>query len=454
MSEGLSAAGPSLPTPVLAAASALLACLLLFQLRSTKDVKVAFVLFAVWTRYMMSAFHSVTYSASPLGLSWNALGSCLIFGLGLLVIDVRLLRLRFFVPLYVLLAVILLSGLVNREVSGTVNAVIKYGYFLVLVCGMSEALARQGEQRFLKLLVWTFLPLIVFQGLSVVLGVSKATETDGSTSYIGGYNHEAAFSVALATGFVMTTVVKELKAAVKTALLTAMLAGLLLANYRTSIIAIVPTLFVQFALGSTEQFPKRQRLLIGSVMALAGFAFVVAASIFMEDRFSDVGTLLSSGTDLIQRPHLFNRENGQLMSGRIVIWNQYLFAWADGSDLQWLLGFGGNSWEDRFTNYAHNTLVSQLYEYGILGVLSLLYLWSAMFLSVLRIRRGPRTKLIAAHSSFILLSLATMPLWMIEGYIFYGLICGYTLFLLRPVRAQALRGPAHVGASGAGFIPG
>lgn len=440
--------------PVLAAASALLAGLLFFQLRRTNDIKVVFVLFAVWSRYMMSAFHTVTYNSSPLGLSWNALGSCLIFGLGLLIIDLRVLRLRFFLPLYVLLAVILLSGLVNREISGTVNAVIKYGYFLVLVCGMSEALTRYGEQRFLKLLVWTFLPLIVFQGLSVLLGVSKATEVDGSTSYIGGYNHEAAFSVALATGFVMTTLVNEFNAALKTALLTVMLAGLLLANYRTSIISIVPTLFVQFALGSTELFRKRQRLLIGSVMALAGFAFVVAASLLMEDRFRDVGTLLSSGTDLIQPPQLFNRENGQLMSGRIVIWNEYLYAWADGSDLQRLLGFGGNSWEDRFTNYAHNTLVSQLYEYGILGVLSLLYLWSAMFLSVLRIRRGPRTKLIAAHSSFILLSLATMPLWMIEGYIFYGLICGYTFFLLRPVRAQTLRGPAPMGTSNVEFIPG
>jgi hypothetical protein len=56
-----------------------------------------------------------------------------------------------------------------------------------------------------------------------------------------------------------------------------------------------------------------------------------------------------------------------------------------------------------------------------------------MLLAVLRLRRGPRAKLIAAHLSFIIMGLATMPLWMIEGYIFYAVICGYTLYLLKPV---------------------
>jgi hypothetical protein len=65
-----------------------------------------------------------------------------------------------------------------------------------------------------------------------------------------------------------------------------------------------------------------------------------------------------------------------------------------------------------------------------------------MFFAALRVRQGPRTKLLAAHISFFLINMATMGHWMIEGDILYGIICGYTLHLLYrrapvPVEAQA-----------------
>jgi hypothetical protein len=52
--------------------------------------------------------------------------------------------------------------------------------------------------------------------------------------------------------------------------------------------------------------------------------------------------------------------------------------------------------------------------------------------------------MLAAHLSFILLSMSTMPLWMIQGNILYGIICGYTLHLMRrrPVYAGKLAFPA------------
>jgi hypothetical protein len=31
---------------------------------------------------------------------------------------------------------------------------------------------------------------------------------------------------------------------------------------------------------------------------------------------------------------------------------------------------------------------------------------------------------------FLALNMGTMPMWMIEGNILYGIICGYTLYLL------------------------
>ena len=412
---------------------------MLFLFWRTRSRIANFILFAVWARYMMSAYHAVTYTASPVGLSWNALGSCFIFGLGLLVIDLRLLRLRYFLPVYVLIAVIALSGIVNRDFSGTANAMIKYGYLLVLACGTCEALQKYGEQRLLRLLIWAFVPLIVFQGLSVVLDISKATEADGSISYIGGYNHEAAFSIALATAFIVTAFVKDIHVLVKGALLAIILVGLLLANYRTAILAIVPTLFVQFAIGSMEMFPRRQRAAIGISMTLVCFIAAIIAGSLMADRYRDIATLLTSGADLIKPPNEFTRSEGQVLSGRLAIWSEYLYAYAAGSDLQKLLGFGANAWIGVFSYYAHNTIVSQLYEYGIAGVLALFYMWTSMLIAAARVASNTRARLVGAHLSFILLSLATMPLWMIEGYIFYGLVCGYTLFLLASA-ASSLRG--------------
>ncbi len=45
-------------------------------------------------------------------------------------------------------------------------------------------------------------------------------------------------------------------------------------------------------------------------------------------------------------------------------------------------------------------------------------------------KHGPKGKLLAAHASFLLLNMATMPHWTIEGNILYGIICGYTFYLL------------------------
>jgi hypothetical protein len=439
MSEDIANVAPSLPGSVLYPTTALLTCLLLWVFWRTKSRIANFMLFAIWMRYMMSAFHTVTYASSPLGMSWNALGSCAIFILGFLLVDTRMLRLRFFLPVYAVMAVIIISGGVNHDVSGTINAIVKYGYFLVLAIGTCEAIELYGEQRFLRVLLWAFVPLIVFQVLSVALGVSKATETDGSVSFIGGYNHEAAFSIALATGFVVAAFAMRVNAVVKVAYLFASLAGLLLANYRTSILAIVPIVFAQFALGTTGMFPKNQRAAVGVVMLTVCLGCVIAGALLFQNRFNDISVMLSSGGNFIKPPDEFTRGDVGLMSGRARIWSEYIYGYLSGSELQRLIGFGADSWVNVFTRYAHNTLISQLYEYGIAGVLALLYLWVSMFGAALRVRRGPRTKLVAAHLSFIVLNFATMPLWMIEGYIFYGVICGYTLYLLKPVRSERAR---------------
>jgi len=424
---------PSLPAGVLYVAAAILTALLVWVFWRTKCRIANFILFAIWMRYMMSAFHEITFTASPIGLTWNALGSSLIFCLGLLMIQPKALRLRFFLPVYVVVAVILISGIANQEYAGTVNAIVKYGYFLVVAIGTCEALERYGEQPFMRVLLWAFVPLLAFQILSIVLGVSKATEADGSVSFIGGYNHEASFSIALATCFAVAAFARSMNVFVKSGLLLALLAGLMLANYRTVLLAIVPIVVTQFALGTTQMFSRAQQAAVGIFMSIVCFFAVVAAGSVLQDRFQDVFTIIASGgAGVIKPPSSFTLSDQGLMSGRAYIWSEYFYGYLAGTDAQKLIGLGPNSWVFAFRAYAHNTLVSQLYEYGILGVAALLYFWASMLFAALRVRRGPRTMLIAAHLTFIMLNMATMPLWMIEGYIFYAVICGYTLYLLKP----------------------
>jgi len=123
------------------------------------------------------------------------------------------------------------------------------------------------------------------------------------------------------------------------------------------------------------------------------------------------------------------------LSARAYIWSSYIYAWKAGGPIQHLFGFGPESWEGLFKVYPHNTLVGTVYELGLVGVLGMLSLWLTMLWVAMR-AKGERLMLIAAHASFLLLNMATMPFWQLEGLGLYGFLCGYTMY-----RARALASP-------------
>src|SRR3546814_2412450 len=71
------------------------------------------------------------------------------------------------------------------------ETVVKYIYFCTLLIATYEALKDNPPGELFRRLTVAFAPLLVFQILSVATGLVKASELDGSRSYIGGYNHEA-----------------------------------------------------------------------------------------------------------------------------------------------------------------------------------------------------------------------------------------------------------------------
>ena len=71
-SNELGVAAPSLPVPLLLAVGALSAVLILWMMVRTRHRAGAFVVGSAWLRYMMQAFHTVTYKPLAAGMSANA----------------------------------------------------------------------------------------------------------------------------------------------------------------------------------------------------------------------------------------------------------------------------------------------------------------------------------------------------------------------------------------------
>jgi hypothetical protein len=432
ISNELGLHSPSLPAYLLYPVAILSLLIIVFVMARTRDRSAAFVVGASWLRYVMSAFHTITYRPLAAGMSANALASMGLFAIGLMTIDWRHLALRFLLPFYVLIALAVISALANGGVTpGLITVVTKHGYLIVLILSVFGSMRRAKGGDFMTAMLWSFLPVFLYQALSVAFGVGKLTETDATAmSYIGGYNHEAAFSVILATCLTVACFTTKLNKQVKTGIVIACIAGIVLANYRTTLVAVAPLLLMYFAFSSLRRFPLRDRPFVVSFLIVIVAIALGAVSLLFAERFNDVSVATSGDVNFFKPPDAYTVEESRLLSGRPRIWSAYIYAWLDGDLTEYVIGFGPESWNDVFPLYAHNTLVNYLYEYGIVGVVILIWVWLSMLAAALRVRHPHAGVVVGAHLSFLVLNMSTMPMWMVEGNILYGIICGYTLYLL------------------------
>lgn len=429
---------PSLPLPVLALATLLLAIPMVLALKKVRGYPARFVIFAIWLRYIMSAFHEITFSPAIAGLSWNAIGSVAIAGTGLLLVTPRHYLLKPLLPVYALILLSLVSAAANDGIFTALNAAVKHLYFIVLMVAVYRALLENGGARFFTPLLWAFAPLVVFQLLSIGLGAVKASEFDGSASYIGGYNHEATFSIAMATFFVVLCFAMTLGRVLKGLLSIGVLAGIVLANYRTTMLAVLPVAAIQLVSSAMFSFVREQRVILAAIISVVTLTGIFVLAGFSAERFNDLAVFFGDPGQYIKPQAEFSFDERRLLSGRLYIWSGYIDAWLNGSTLNHLIGFGPDSWEEIFKVYPHNTIVAYLYELGWAGVFLLLVFWITMIKLAFRAPVEDRASLLFAHLSFLFMNLATMALWQIEGVIFYAIICGFSLF--RKVETGAIRG--------------
>jgi hypothetical protein len=423
----LQEASPPLPPMVLHPVTLVLLILLVRAVFKTPHASGRLLLISVWLRYVMQAYHEITY-VSVGGVSINALGSLAVCCAGAFVLRRRVRDLFRYPVILGLMAIIVVSGLLNGVLEPTIESLLKWGYFFVVLLAVQDCIERDGDARILGLLLWAFAPPLIYQAISIAMGVSKAGESDGSVSFIGGYNHEAAFSIVLVTCFAVTSFAPRLNPAVRITLLAACLAGIFAANYRTSFIAVAPIAFGFFVFGIASRVKPGRRLaasLIGLIAMVGGF---LAANVVLADRLKDINAVTDGSEALIRPSEEFTVADQKVLSGRLYIWSRYLEEYESASDTRLLLGFGSDSWVDTFGVYAHNTVVSYLYEFGLAGAVLVVLVWLGMLVRAMRVRDWAlRGQLLCAHVGFVLLNMATMPFWQIEGLILYGILCGYTV---------------------------
>lgn len=425
--DQIDSAGRSLPFYAVMPTMALAVLLLGVLLTRTNSAAARYVIFAVWLRLVMSALHEFTFDKSPIGLSWNALASIGIVGLSAFVLRRRSLFDITLIPIYPIVLVMVASGVYNHQLGPMLTSVTKFLYLAALTLAIWDALEDIGPERLLRYLFFPFLVPLTLQLLSVVLGAS-AGEDERSTSYIGGYNHEAVFSVCLLAAVLTLSLAPKMSMRIKALLVGYGLLAIILANYRTAILAAAPLVAFSLMSDAARRFIPAQRPLIVLLggMSIIG-ALIVGASLG-QDRFADFGVAMREGTDLIRPVGEFSADDERIMSGRPYIWSGYLYAWWEGSPLRKLIGFGPETWTTVFQTYAHNTVVSAIYEVGILGTAALLLLWIWMLGLACLAPSEVRARLLAAHLAFFILNMATMPMWQIEGMIYYGILCGFSGF--------------------------
>ena len=396
----------------------------------------AFAICAIWLRFFLSAFHTITYPSLVAGFSINALGSIGVAGLGLLLIPTAVFTLRKLFPYYLFFVAIAASGIVNFEIPGTINVLVKWCYFLVISGALFLSIRMQGHADTFKKLAVAFVMPATLQVFSLMLGEVKATESDGSASYIGGYNHEAAFSMIIASFVFVIGLTERGSIKFRSLLFTSAVILLMLVNYRTSMLAVLPIVAVFYYNLVEQRVRPSQKVPVMTIVIMIITIAFIGLSVTMSERFSDVGTLISNLDLILKAPIYFSEMEKDIMSARVYIWSQYINAFIHADLLNQLLGFGPGSWSSAFKLYAHNTFVSYLYEYGLLGLLMFLFLCVSTVIQTLNMNDSALRKLmLLSFLGFLAMNMATMPLWNIEGLIFFSLI-GAQVFASKPPKLR------------------
>lgn len=418
--------GASMPVLYIIAVALLTLVAVLREIRSIRDFGTQFLILALWARFILSAMHEQTFTPFLGGLSINAVGSIGITFVALWIAGRQMLLLRYALPLLMLIGLGVVSAALNRSFGGLNEFVMKNLYMLGVALLTFRGIRLNDPQVVLRGLLIATTPLILLQWLSLMNGVVKDSEGDGSVSYIGGYYHEAAFSTAMLLTIFVSSLIRWKSAWTGVAVAAIAVLGIFFANYRTNIIATLPVIGAGLFLGTIKLLPKEMKPIAFIGAALSALVLIMVFPYVVPSRFDDIFHAFDEGMIFLQNPEYFTFAQKGILNYRLFIWSWHFEGWRDGDLLQKVIGYGPAAWQYVFPRYAHNTIISYLFEFGIVGVVVILYVFGYYFyLSMTLPSREDAVRVTACLIGFLLCNMATQPLWGIEGLMIYGVVLGY-----------------------------
>jgi len=392
--------------------------------RKTESFFLVFLIFAMWLRFVLGAFHEITYPQVLGPFSITAFFSIIVVAFGLLILPKKILLLKGLLPFYAFYLCVFISGIYNGTITGLIVVSIKWMYFLIVLTMLVLSIRDMGINRTFKTLLVAFSLPVGLQIASVLLGAKKVTDNEGlAFSYIGGYFHESGFSMILVAFLVSLSLIKSKDLKWQTILFFIGVIGIFLTNYRTAIIAALPVILIFFFSKSEQKIPTRYKPIFMILAILICTIFLLALFTIKQDRFADIGTVVANFTSLIKTPIYYTEIEKDLFSARIYIWSQYLSAFFNADIYTQIVGFGPESYNGKFEKYAHNTFVSYLYEFGFLGFASFVALNIYGLYNASKIKpKSVSIRVFYSMVGFLTLNLATMPLWALEGLIIYAIL--------------------------------
>lgn len=382
------------------------------------------LIWLIFARYIASGFPDYTFDPIVAGFSINSLMSIFTFLFGFWILKPKYFLLKYLVPIYLIIAATVLSGIMGSALSGLFKISIKWAYFIVIAIFCYHLFEKYGREKINLFLGVFFFPLVI-QMIGFATGVEKNTEGDGSISIIGSYYHEAAFSEMI-LGFCVLLAMVDSNRWRNIAFFIGIF-SLMLANYRSTIIAVVPILAVVVNQMFLSMFKPKDKWVGVSIALIFIGGFISQFYEVIILRFEDIGIFIENFETLIKPPEHYTELEKDIFSSRAHLWSQYIDGYLSQDTIGLALGHGPDIWQNYFKLYAHNTFVNAIFSYGLIGLLLTLYLLAYNLILSCKIQDfSLRVILISCHIGFFLLNLSTMPLWQIEGLIVYGIIVGFT----------------------------
>jgi len=387
------------------------------------------------SRLLFASFHQLTFIPMFAGLSINALHSIVFSVVIFFFIPLRSFLFKSMFVFLLIILLMLMSAVINGVFIQSIVSIVKWFLLVEMTLLLLISFNENGAKKVIELIYFAFIPPVILLLLSVLLGVGKYNELDGTISYIGGFFHEAVFSVVIYTAMLLklTLVRFGLNYKKKSSIVLMFFFILLLfVNYRTTILASLMTIVV---LIYSDYWKKsvisKLSVMVATVLMALVLTFINVDSVL--ERFYEIPAAITTFSEISGEPDLFYKDEKKYLSGRLYIWSEYINEANGSSWVKRCIGHGMDSWKEVFPKYAHNTFVSFYYELGWLGLALLLWMFLKLFHYLFQIKvENQKPLLLGAGLTFLTLNLSTMPLWQIEGVFLLAMILSASLYWRKP----------------------